>query len=109
MITPKVASWKRSRVDELTDILNSDGVVGIVDVGGVPAGNMLDMRSNLRDSMKITMAKKTLIRLAWENSGRSNEELEDLLIIATNDALEKAESVNESEMKAASAGMIPGM
>ena len=78
MITPKVASWKRSRVDELTDILNSDGVVGIVDVGGVPAGNMLDMRSNLRDSMKITMAKKTLIRLAWENSGRSNEELEDL-------------------------------
>ena len=63
MIAPKVAPWKRSRVDELTEVLNSDGVVGIVDVGGVPAGNMLDMRSNLRDSMKITMAKKTLIRL----------------------------------------------
>ena len=41
--------------------------------------------------------------------GFDKEELEDLLIIATNDALEKAESVNESEMKAASAGMIPGM
>ena len=66
MITPKIAPWKKDRVQELTDILNSDGVVGIVDVGGVPAGNMLDMRSNLRDSMKITMAKKTLIKLAWE-------------------------------------------
>ena len=74
MITPKIAPWKKDRVQELTDVLNSDGVVGIVDVGGVPAGNMLDMRSNLRDSMKITMAKKTLIRLAWENSGRDSEE-----------------------------------
>ena len=63
MITAKIAPWKKDRVQELTDVLNSDGVVGIVDVGGVPAGNMLDMRSNLRDSMKITMAKKTLIRL----------------------------------------------
>lgn len=41
--------------------------------------------------------------------GFDREELEDLLIIATNNALEKAESVNELEMKAASAGMIPGM
>ena len=42
-------------------------------------------------------------------AGFDKEELEDLLIIATNDALEKAESVNESEMRSASAGMIPGM
>jgi large subunit ribosomal protein L10 len=78
VITPKVSPWKRSRVEELTEVLNSDGVVGIVDVGGVPASNMLDMRSNLRESMKITMAKKTLIRLAWINSGRSSEELDTL-------------------------------
>ena len=63
MNTAKISPWKKTRVDELTEVLNSDGVVGIVDVGGVPASNMLDMRSNLRDSMRITMAKKTLIRL----------------------------------------------
>ena len=79
MITAKIAPWKKDRVQELTDVLNSEGVVGIVDVGGVPAGNMLDMRSNLRDSMKITMAKKTLIRIAWENSGRDSKELETLM------------------------------
>jgi DNA-binding YbaB/EbfC family protein len=37
------------------------------------------------------------------------EELEDLLILAMNKALESAEQVNETEMKAASAGMLPGM
>jgi nucleoid-associated protein EbfC len=42
-------------------------------------------------------------------AGFDKEELEDLVLIAVNDALEKAESVNESEMKAASAGILPGM
>lgn len=44
-----------------------------------------------------------------ELSNMDKEELEDLLIIALNKALENAEQVNESEMRAASAGMIPGM
>ena len=98
MITPKVASWKRSRVDELTEVLNSDGVVGIVDVGGVPAGNMLDMRSNLRSSMKITMAKKTLIRLAWENSGRSSEELENLFEDAIQPCIVQSDNLNPFQL-----------
>ena len=43
MIQPKVASWKRDRVGELAAILTSDGVLGIVDIGGVPAKNMLSL------------------------------------------------------------------
>ena len=98
MIQPKIASWKKSRVDQLTEVLNSDGVVGIVDVGGVPAGNMLDMRSNLRDSMKITMAKKTLIRIAWENSGRSTEELESLFENAIQPCIVQSDNLNPFEL-----------
>ncbi len=98
MITPKIAPWKKDRVQELTDVLNSDGVVGIVDVGGVPAGNMLDMRSNLRDSMKITMAKKTLIRLAWENSGRDSEELENLMESAVQPCIVQSDNLNPFEL-----------
>ena len=98
MIAPKIAPWKKDRVQELTDVLNSDGVVGIVDVGGVPAGNMLDMRSNLRDSMKITMAKKTLIRLAWKNSGRDVEELESLLEGAVQPCIVQTEKLNPFEL-----------
>ena len=54
----KAAPWKKDRVTELTEILSGDGIVGIVDIGGVPAGNMLDMRSSLREQMTMTMAKK---------------------------------------------------
>ncbi len=98
MIAPKIAPWKKNRVDELTDILNSDGVVGIVDVGGVPASNMLDMRSNLRKSMKIIMAKKTLIKLAWMNSGRSNEELEILFEDAAQPCIVQSENLNPFQL-----------
>ena len=98
MNTAKISPWKKTRVDELTEVLNSDGVVGIVDVGGVPASNMLDMRSNLRDSMKITMAKKTLIRIAWENSGRSNEELDILFEGAAQPCIVQSENLNPFEL-----------
>ena len=49
------------------------------------------------------------ITINEKSAGFDKEELEDLVLIAVNDALEKAESVNESEMKAASAGILPGM
>ena len=54
MIEPKVASWKPDRVSELAAILTSDGVLGVVDIGGVPAKNMLSMRYDLRSSLSIT-------------------------------------------------------
>ena len=60
----KAAPWKKDRVSELTEILSNDGIVGIVDIGGVPAGNMLDMRSSLRDRMTMTMAKTMVISSA---------------------------------------------
>ena len=37
------------------------------------------------------------------------EELEDMLIMALNDGLEKAEKVNEAEMQGAASGMMPGL
>ncbi len=37
------------------------------------------------------------------------EMLEDCTLLATNDALNKAEKVNETEMKSAATSMMPGM
>ena len=76
---PKAAQWKKDRVGQLSDILKSDGVIGIVDISGVPATNMLDMRANLRSGMTATMAKKTLIRRAWNNAGLDEGHLDVLL------------------------------
>ena len=98
MIQPKVASWKRGRVDELAAILTSDGVLGVVDIGGVPAKNMLSMRDDLRSSLSITMAKKTLMRLAWEQTGRPMEELESLLEGAVQPAIVHSNSMNAFQL-----------
>jgi len=98
MIQPKVASWKRGRVDELAAILTSDGVLGVVDIGGVPAKNILSMRDDLRSSLSITMAKKTLMRLAWEQTGRPMEELESLLEGAVQPAIVHSNSMNAFQL-----------
>ena len=98
MIQPKVASWKRDRVGELAAILTSDGVLGIVDIGGVPAKNMLSMRDDLRSGLSITMAKKTLMRLAWEQTGRPMEDLESLLEGAVQPAIVHTTSMNAFQL-----------
>ena len=98
MIQPKVASWKRDRVGELAAILTSDGVLGIVDIGGVPAKNMLSMRDDLRSGLSITMAKKTLMRLAWEQTGRPMEDLESLLEGAVQPAIVHTNSMNAFQL-----------
>ena len=94
----KAAPWKKDRVSELSEILSGDGIVGIVDIGGVPAGNMLDMRRSLRDRMTMTMAKKTLIRLAWEQAGLSAEYLEELFEGAVQPCIVHSESLNAFEL-----------
>ena len=76
---PKVMSWKKDRVGELTEILQEDGVIGIVDTSGVPATAMLGMRAELRTMMSLTMAKKTLFRLAWKNAGLDEQSLETMM------------------------------
>ena len=76
---PKVAPWKRSAVSDLESMLGSEGVLAVVDVHGIPASAMLSMRDGLRSDMRIRVAKKRLMRLAWENAGRDLDELEALL------------------------------
>ena len=95
---PKIAPWKKTRVDELEELLNSDGVIGIVDVSGVPAKNMLDMRASLRTKLSITMAKKSLIRRAWKASGKDLEVLESLFESSTQPAIVHTDSMNAFQL-----------
>jgi len=95
---PKVASWKEGRVAELKEIISSPGVVGIIDIGGVPAKNMLDMRSSLKGIVSMTMAKKTLMRIAWKEAGRSTEELEFLFEGAAQPCIVHSDSLNAYQL-----------
>ena len=98
MMIPKVAHWKPVRVSELANILNQDGVVGIVDTTGVPATAMLGMRRSLRDQMTLTMAKKTLFKLAWKEAGLDLDMLEDMLARAEQPVLVHTSQLNAFQL-----------
>lgn len=84
---PKVASWKKNTVSDLTEMLQNGGTLAVIDIHGVPAGAMLGMRAGLRGKMAIQVAKKRLMKLAWEAVGNNFEDLEELYSSAVQPAL----------------------
>ena len=84
---PKVASWKKDTVASLTDMLSNGGTLAVIDIHGVPADSMLGMRAGLRSKMSIQVAKKRLMKIAWEATGNNFEDLEELYSSAVQPAL----------------------
>ena len=105
---PKVMSWKKDTVSDLVTLLKSGDTIAVIDIHGVPAGAMIGMRSTLRDSMNIQVAKKRLMRIAWENAGNNSEDLETLFQGVVQPALVSSSAMNSfelfSELKKTEAG-----
>jgi len=86
-----VAQWKYDEIKQLTTLLTSHKVIGIAEVGGIPAPQMQHMRGNLREVAQIRSAKNRLLRLALDEAEKTVKgmaQLKDLLqgqaaIIAT--------------------------
>jgi len=68
-------------------MLQNGGTLAVIDIHGVPAGAMLGMRAGLRGKMSIQVAKKRLMKLAWEAVGNDFEDLEALYSSAVQPAL----------------------
>ena len=71
-------SWKKDTVADLVSVIESGDTVAVIDIHGVPADSMIGMRSSLRENMAIRVAKKRLMRIAWEQVGLNAGNLEDL-------------------------------
>ena len=84
---PKVSPWKKDTVADLTYMRNKGGTSAVIDIHGVPAGAMLGMRAELRSTMSIQVAKKRLMKLAWEAAGNDFADLEALYSSAVQPAL----------------------
>jgi large subunit ribosomal protein L10 len=56
-----IAEWKHGEEKEITDLLLKNKVIAVVEVGGIPAAQMQQMRKNLRSVATIRSAKNTLI------------------------------------------------
>ena len=105
---PKVMPWKKDTVNDLVDLLKSGETLAVIDIHGVPAGAMIGMRKDLRNSMKIQVAKKQLMKIAWDQCGYKAEQLEKLFEAAIQPALVSSASLNSfslfTELKKTEAG-----
>jgi len=97
-VIPKVAPWKKDTVSDLKDLISGKGTIAVIDIHGVPASAMLGMRENLRSSMGIQVAKKRLMRRAWDEAGYAEDDLEKLFDGAVQPALVMTESMNSFEL-----------
>ena len=95
---PKVMSWKKDTVQDLTDLIKSGDTLAVIDIHGVPAGAMLGMRATLRGDMKIQVAKKRLMSIAWERCGLKDENLNELFQDAVQPALVSSSTLNSFKM-----------
>ena len=80
------------------DLLKSGDTIAVIDVHGVPAGAMLGMRATLRSDMKIQVAKKRLMTIAWERAGYDDSSLNELFEGAVQPALVSSANLNSFEL-----------
>lgn len=73
-----VAKWKKEVVQELVDRMVHSHVVGIVDLHGIPAAQMISMRAGLRGKAHVNMTRNTLMDLAITEAAKQRPGLEQL-------------------------------
>jgi large subunit ribosomal protein L10 len=63
-----VAQWKHGEVAEIKSLLTHHKIIGIIDIGGIPAPQLQQMRGGIRAKAQIRSAKNTLILKALDEA-----------------------------------------
>jgi large subunit ribosomal protein L10 len=63
-----VASWKHGEVTEITSLMTHHKIIGIIDIGGIPAPQLQQMRGGIRAKAQIRASKNTLILKALDDA-----------------------------------------
>ena len=63
-----VASWKHREVSEITSLMTHHKIIGIIDIGGIPAPQLQQMRGGIRAKAQIRASKNTLILKALDDA-----------------------------------------
>lgn len=70
ILVAHVAQWKLKEVQELTKILTESKIVGIVEIGGIPAPQIQQMRGNLYGNAILRSSKNSLISRAIDEADK---------------------------------------
>jgi large subunit ribosomal protein L10 len=74
-----VASWKKEKVQELTDVMVKNPVVAIVDIHGIPSPQMQVMRQGMRrNTASVMMTRNNLVLIALDEAAKQKPGLEKL-------------------------------
>ncbi len=73
-----IPSWKEEEVEKLTELLKNSSVIGVVDIEGIPARQMQQMRAKLRNVAQLRASKNTFIEKAIERASEEMEGLEEI-------------------------------
>ncbi|UCF07512.1 MAG: 50S ribosomal protein L10 [Thermoplasmata archaeon] len=73
-----VPKWKKSRVEDLANLLINNPVIGVIDIGGIPASQLQQIRSGLPTGSHLVVTKNTLIRLALARAAKERKNIEKL-------------------------------
>lgn len=65
-----VAKWKFNEVEQITNLLLNKKIVGIAEIGGIPAPQLQKMRENIRDNAQIRCVKNSLILRALDEADK---------------------------------------
>jgi len=63
-----VAEWKFDEVKQIADLITKNKVIGIVELGGIPAPQMQQMRKSLHGVATIRSTKNSLLNLALDEA-----------------------------------------
>ncbi|HOT03243.1 MAG TPA: 50S ribosomal protein L10 [Methanolinea sp.] len=69
LYTHHLPAWKRREVEEIKADAGKYALVGLVDMYGIPASQLQQIRRNLKSRAKIKMTRNTLIRHAFDEMG----------------------------------------
>ncbi len=73
LYTQHLPAWKRQQVEEIKAKTGEYSLVGLVDVYGIPAAQLQQIRRNLRGTAVIKMARNTLMHHSFDELGGDYE------------------------------------
>ena len=77
-IQAHVAQYKKEIVSELVKLISEYPIIGVVNMENLPAPQLQTMRAQLRGKFFITMTKRRLIKLAFEETKSNKNGVEQL-------------------------------
>lgn len=99
-----VQEWKIKKVEELKGEIDKAQVIGILDLHGLGAAQLQNMRKETRNDTKIVVTKKSIIKRAIEKSKKENiKDLEKYvphipaLILSNNNAFKLYKQLDNSK------------